>query len=280
MIAINLLAALLQVSGAASSRIDIVTSATNVIVTGSPSESAVRVATSTGVQRPSVTTSGAVTTIRDADESERIIRGTYEVVVPGGSSVSLRVRCIVENDLPCPNATVRITAVAAVEYEGVDGNATIGSVRGDVNAASLYGTLTITDVGGKVEAASQTNAVNVRNVRGEVQVRSTTGMIALESLVGGATATNTTGEIKLSGTVGSQSRYQMTTDIGQIRIYLADGSNATIEVNANPDAINVRTKGARITSRGERRRTVIVGTGSTRISARTLQGGVDIGRRQ
>ncbi len=279
MIAAILLGALAQTGLMnAAPRVEIIVAATSVVVIGSNSARGVT-ASATGIPQPVIASSGTTTTITDRSPGTRVLRGTYEIVVPASATVYLRVRCTLTENDPCPNATVRVTGVKQVVYESTDGRATISDISGDVNATSLHGSVSILRVAGSVDAASQTNAINVSNARGRVVVRSITGMIALESLMAGAQATNTTGEIKLSGAVTGGARYELTTDVGQIRLYLADGAGATIDVNANPDAVRVRTQGARSTGNGERRRTVVVGNGSARVSARTLSGGVDIGRR-
>ncbi len=262
----------------AVTRVEITTAATNITVTGSPSARTVT-ATASGVPQPVIASTGSVATISDRNPGTRVLRGTYEIVVPAAVTVFVRVGCTLTEGEPCPNATVRIAGVRNVIYESTDGRATISGISGDVEATSLHGSITIRDVRGSVNAASQTNAINVANARGRVEVRSITGMIALESLMGGGSATNTTGEIKLTGAVTAGASYNLSTDVGQIRLYFADGAGATIDVNADPDAVRVRTQGARSTRNGERRRTVVIGNGSARVSARTLSGGVDIGRR-
>jgi len=278
---VPIVAAMLQASSAgAIQEVEIVTAATSVTVTGSSTVGRATVSTTGGIAAPQIVVENGVSTILDSHQATDILRGGYRVVVPSRARLTLKIRCKVSTDKPCPNSTVRIDGVASVTLGVVDGDVSIQNVTGNVEASSIHGTLTIRNVGGTVEAASQTNAVNVSDVHGATIVRSTTGMIRLSSLAGGVTATNTTGEVWLSGRVSAESRYEMTTDIGQIRIDLAPESNATIEVNARPEAITVRTPGARVTSRGERRRVIVIGKGGARVSARTLSGGVDIGRRR
>ena len=261
------------------SQVEIATAATDVVVIGADAAASVTAESANGAQRPVLSVTQGVARVRDANESVRRVTGSYRITVPRSAHVVLRIRCVLEPDMPCPNAKVRIEGVASVAYQGFDGTAVISNVRGDVTAESLHGTVDVRSVGGGVSASSQTNAIRVTDVRGPSTIRSVTGMIYLQSLLGGASVTNTTGEIRLSGQVGSSARYELTTDIGQIRIALAEGSNATIEVNAPSDAVRVFTPGARVSRGGSRRRTVTIGSGSARISARTLNGGVDIGQR-
>ena len=262
----------------ATSQVEIVTAATDVVVIGADGQATVNAVSGEGVQRPVVSSSQGITRIRDANESLRRVNGSYRITVPRAARVTLRVRCEVEPDMSCPNSRIRIESVASVSYESFDGTAVIENVRGDVSAESLHGTVEVRNVTGKVTATSQTNAIRVTDARGPATIRSVTGMIYLQSLLGGASVTNTTGEIRLSGQVGQSARYEMTTDVGQIRIALAPGSNATIEVNAPADAVRVFSADARTSETGSRRRTIVIGSGTARISAKTLNGGVDIGR--
>jgi hypothetical protein len=278
---VTLSAALLQAASlTAGPTVEIVTAAEHVVVTGSASATQVDVRASGGALRPVVAATRSGFTIRDANASTDIVRSAYEITVPGSSKVTIRVRCKVVPGKPCPNATVRISGVMGVSYESFDGRAVIMDIGGDVKASSLTGSLEVRRVAGLVEASSQTNAIDVTDVAGNTTVRSTTGMIALSSIRGNVSATNTTGEIRLSGDISRRSRYELATDIGQIRLHISDTANATVDVNAPSEAIRVRIPGVLVTSSRDRQRTIIAGDGSARISARTLSGGVDIGRRR
>ena len=277
---ILILAALLNPQSAnAATALEIITAAKRVVITGSASAREVTVRTTDGAPMPVRSLDNGSIVIRDADQTARIINGTYQISVPLNTELRIRVRCEVVEDQPCPNSSVTITNVGPVKFESVDGKVEIKRVAGDVDAATLYGSLTISSVKGSVNAASQTNAINVDSVTGSVLTRSSTGMTFITSALGGAKATNTTGEIKLAGRVLQSSEYSLTTDIGHIRIELADGSDAYIEANAPPERVRVRTAAAR-TLRVDRRRSIVVlGAGGTRITAETLNGGIDIGKR-
>jgi hypothetical protein len=272
--------ALLAMFQSAAPTVDIVTAVTNIEVVGSESVRATSVSASGGAPRPVTTTAGRTTMVRDADPAARVVSGAYRIEVPAGAIVSLRVRCAIETDRPCPNATVHIEGVSSVTYQSADGRAVIENVSGNVVAKTLFGFVTVRRVAGNIEAASQTAGVTVADARGSVVARSTTGMIELRSIRGGVTATNTTGEVRLAGEPASGSTYRISTDIGHIRLDLPETSNATIEVNSKENALQIRTAGARIASRAGRRATVVLGNGSAHVFAETLNGGVDIGRRR
>lgn len=256
--------------------LDVITAAKRVVITGSSTSRDVLVRALDGAAAPSRTVNEGRVVIRDADESARIVNGTYRIIVPLNTQLRVRIRCEIVENQPCPNSTVSIENVGVVKFESVDGKAEISRINGDVHAATLHGSLTISAVKGSVVAASQTNAINVNDVTGNLVTRSITGMTSISSALGGAKATNTTGEIKLAGRVSKSSQYSLTTDIGHIRLGLADGSDATIEANAPPERITIHGPGARRTHVNGRRSIIIVGSGGARITAETLNGGIEI----
>lgn len=194
---------------------------------------------------------------------------SFEITVPRSFGVEIEginVRAHVEN--------VR----GPVVVENVQGAIVVRGVNGDVDVESVTGSLTVEDVRGSVRASATNQGVVLRNVTGTVSAETVNGNITLHGIESAAVEAHTVnGFVHYDGSIRDGGRYAIGTHNGEIRIAIAERTNATLRITT----MNGKVQSAfpvRIGSMREGTTQVTLGSGSARVELESFNGSINLVR--
>lgn len=184
-----------------------------------------------------------------------------------------------------------------VSIEGIQGEVTASTVRGDilvkggaglVRAKSIEGIVTIEGAKGRIQAESVNEGIRITGSSGEITATTTNGDITLNNVEAKSVDVETVnGDVLFEGPL-SGGRYRIATHNGDIRVAVPESSSATFFVRTyNGDfTTNLPLKGGKPAdvSRG-RRVTFTLGAGAAEVELESFGGEIVVqrpgtGRRQ
>jgi hypothetical protein len=144
------------------------------------------------------------------------------------------------------------------QVETANGNVRLRGVEGDAVTVTSNGKIAIEDVVGYVSATTKNGAIDITGTTGVVKASSANGTITTEIL-----------NIRNSGV-------DFTLSNGNIRLYVADGLNADIEMGTTNGKMSVHELEVTKTESSPKRIKGKIGKGGPRIYARTTNGNIDL----
>jgi DUF4097 and DUF4098 domain-containing protein YvlB len=144
----------------------------------------------------------------------------YNITVPGWMAISVS------------------GTYADVTLEGVGGDVTVDTTRGDikvrggsgfVSLKSVQGEITLEKAKGRVEVRAVNESIHLADISGDLSAESTNGSIILERIDSGNVDLYTVnGNISYDGPIKDRGVYRLTTHNGLIAIPIADRANAAL----------------------------------------------------
>src|SRR6267143_2073337 len=129
---------------------------------------------------------------------------------------------------------------ADVTMEGVGGDVTVGTTRGDikvrggsgfVSLKSVQGEITLEKAKGRIEVRAINEGIRLADINGDLSAESTNGSIILDRIDSGNVDLYTVnGNISYDGPIKDKGLYRLTTHNGLIAMPVADKANATVTV--------------------------------------------------
>lgn len=163
---------------------------------------------------------------------------------------------------------------APVTVKSDHGAVRIANIHGDINVRTFDQPINISRVEGNVQAESLHQMIVLRQINGDITARSVTnGVRVSESVVHSLEMTSTTGILEFDGVVRSGARFAITTHTGEVNLRIRSGSDATVIVGGNLDALSVEN-GSVTREDGVAR--VSVGLGRGRVEASAIVGATTV----
>lgn len=167
-----------------------------------------------------------------------------------------------------------------VSVTTVMGAVRISNVQGRVDAHSTQGLVTVEDSRGRLTAESVNDGVQVRNHEGDVNAEAINGPVILESIrSSNLAAVTTNGEIRFDGEMRGDGRYRLTSHNGNMIVGVPDDADATFSIDTYNGEIEADFP---IQLRGTRNRrsvTFEVGSGGARVELASFGGTIHLRRR-
>ena len=177
-----------------------------------------------------------------------------------------------------------------INIEGIQGEVSAETVRGDVMVKGGSGTIVARSIQGEVVVEGARGRVNVSSVNEGIRVSGATGDIVAETTNGHVSLTKITsssvevttvnGHIVFDGTVADKGRYRFTTHNGNITAGVPERSNVSFIVRTYngefASSLNVSGPPRSEVRRG-RRVTYTLGTGSAEMEMETFGGAIRVG---
>lgn len=176
-----------------------------------------------------------------------------------------------------------------VDAQGLQGEFSAQSVRGDivvrggtgfVSAKSVQGEVSIDGARGKINASSVNEGITLTNCSGEIVADTTNGDIFLNKVESGSVElTTVNGDIMFDGVPAANGRYQMSTHNGDIIVAIPESAGVTFNVRTYQGDFSsaLATKGpAPSQARGGRRLQYILGNGSAEMELESFGGEIQL----
>ena len=176
-----------------------------------------------------------------------------------------------------------------VTAEGLQGEVTIETVRGDVNVKGGSGFVSLKSVEGAVTLEGAKGRINVRSVNEGIQLADVAGEVVAETVNGGISleriqsnsvdVATVNGDLSYDGSIRDDGQYRLTTHNGDITVGIPDNANATIAVRTF-DGEFVAAFPVKIeeTSRKNKRFNLTIGSGSARVELESFGGTIRLQR--
>lgn len=160
-----------------------------------------------------------------------------------------------------------------VTIETVNGAVSIRNVTGRIDAQSTQGLVTVADSRGRLSAETVNDGIRVTNHEGDITVEAINGPVFLQSIrASSVDATTTNGEIRYDGEVRGEGRYSLASHNGDLTFAMPAGAGATFSVdtfNGEIDAdFPIELRG----TRDRRSMTFTVGDGGARVELASFGG--------
>lgn len=161
-------------------------------------------------------------------------RGIERLDVTGGGS-RLDIRVVYPHDCEhCGGADleIRLPAGSRPEIETVSANIEMGSLRGDVRAASVSGDVTIATTG-SVRAKSVSGEVSIRGAGDRLQATSVSGDVeAVMGAIADGELETVSGDIRVEADIAPRGRLEAHSVSGSVELLLPAGVGASFEAES------------------------------------------------
>ena len=176
-----------------------------------------------------------------------------------------------------------------VTAEGLQGEISVETVRGDVNVKggsgfvslkSVEGAVTLEGAKGRINARSVNEGIQLIDIAGEVVAETVNGGISLDRIQSNSVDVATVnGDLSYDGTIRDDGQYRLTTHNGDITVGIPENSNATIAVRTfNGEFVAAFPVKIEETSRRNKRFNLTIGSGSARVELESFGGTIRLQR--
>jgi DUF4097 and DUF4098 domain-containing protein YvlB len=194
---------------------------------------------------------------------------------------------------------LKITAPAwmPLDLSGVYTDVTVTGARGPVGVETVQGEIRVDGGEGLVSLKSVEGAVSLRGAKGRLEVHSVNDDVAVSASSGEVTAETVNGEILLdqvdatgvaastvngdiayAGSVRNGGRYALSSHNGDLRLTVAEGTNAAVAVSTFNGEFASEFPVTLTEARKGKRFTFTLGTGSAQVSLESFQGSIQLVR--
>jgi DUF4097 and DUF4098 domain-containing protein YvlB len=195
----------------------------------------------------------------------------YTITVPGWMAVSVS------------------GTYADVTLEGLGGDVTVDTTRGDikvrggsgfVSLKTVQGEVTVEKAKGKIEVRAVNEDIHLADISGDLSAESTNGSIILDRIDSGNVDLYTVnGNISYDGPVKDKGVYRLTTHNGLIAMPVADRANAVLTARTYNGGIrSTFTLPADMADRRNKRLALTLGNGSAHIELESFSGTISLRR--
>jgi DUF4097 and DUF4098 domain-containing protein YvlB len=185
-----------------------------------------------------------------------------------------------------PREVIAESQSGNVEFDGqtghlkassVSGNVQVGgTVREEVEAASVSGNVTVRAAANGVRATSVSGNVEVGSASGRAEVNSVSGDLRLTGRRLHGAFQTVSGNIFVSGDLARDGTTTFNTHSGDVELRVAPGTSAAVDVSTFSGSIVNDVAGARITHSNRREQRFTMGRGEARVSLRSFSGDVKV----
>jgi DUF4097 and DUF4098 domain-containing protein YvlB len=172
--------------------------------------------------------------------------------------------------------------------DGVQGEVSVETVRGDINikggtgtvtAKSIEGQITVEGARGKINVSTVNEGIKISGSSGDIVAETTNGDIALSNIQSSAVEINTVnGSILYDGTTNDKGSYRFATHNGNITIAVPETANITFSIRSYSGSFYNSLSGLKGPPprevRSGRRATFTLGTGSADVEAESFGGAI------
>jgi hypothetical protein len=162
-----------------------------------------------------------------------------------------------------------------ITVETVQGEITVEGGEGLVSLQSVEGAVSLRGAKGRIEVHSVNEDVAVRASSGELTVETVNGEILLEQVdATGLEASTVNGDIGYEGPVRNGGRYALSSHNGDLRLTVAEGTNAAVEVSTFNGDFESEFPVTLTETRKGKRFSFTLGSGSAQVSLESFQGSI------
>jgi hypothetical protein len=174
---------------------------------------------------------------------------------------------------------VRVPIDVRVErVETSNGKIVLTNTQGDAEVESSNGKIVIEDVDGNISASTSNGAIEISQVKGFVRAETSNGAIKVEGVEGVISLETSNGAIKAEVPAIGNSGLHVRTNNGKIKLDLASDLNADIEAKTSNSDIELDEIEVIAKEISRNRLYGKIGNGGKKISCKTSNGAIILGR--
>ncbi len=195
---------------------------------GGPLQGTVEATTSGGDIQLRALSGNVMVRTSGGDIASENIEGTLKASTMGGD---LRIGSVTGTlDLSTMGGDVTVDRVGReVSVSTSGGDVTLGDAGGSVRVSTAGGDIRVTKAGGAVKLNTAGGDIIVKSAPGDVQVSTAGGDLTIAEATGPVSASTAGGDVSLSLVAGKIVQSKLSTAHGDVTVYVADGTKATIE---------------------------------------------------
>ena len=211
---------------------------------------------------------------------------SYEITVPKTTTLRAKTGSGSQQVGALAGAVTVSTGSGSVEVAAVDGSVDVSTGSGSIKVGGAQTRTSISTGSGAVQLGSLTGDVQVRTgsgsirvdhaIGGKVEVSTGSGEITVSRLEGGLTARAASGTITVGGT--PKADWDLQTSSGEIALDIPGGTAFSLQANTSSGSIDT-DHALTVQSTGRRELIGTVGSGGSRVSARTASGSIRVRKR-
>ena len=179
---------------------------------------------------------------------------------------------------------------ADVTMEGVGGDVTVDTTRGDIKVSggsgyvslkSVQGEITLEKTKGRVEVRAVNEGIHLADINGDISAESTNGSIILDRVESSNVDLYTVnGNISYDGPVKDKGLYRLTTHNGLIAMPVSEKANATVTARTYNGGIRstFQLPAGDSSDRRTKRLTLTLGNGSAHVELESFGGTISLRR--
>ena len=219
-----------------------------------------------GRSRVEILRSGATLEVRT--QGRRGTAGMVELKVTAPAWMAL--------DLSGVHTDVVVTgARGPITVETVQGEISVEGGEGLVSLQSVEGAVSLRGAKGRIEVHSVNEDISVSASSGDIMAETVNGEILLEQVdATGLAASTVNGDIDYDGPVRSNGRYALSSHNGDLRLTVAEGTNAAVAVSTFNGEFESEFPVTLTETRKGKRLSFTLGSGSAQVSLESFQGSI------
>ena len=177
---------------------------------------------------------------------------------------------------------------ADVLMDGVGGDVTVETTRGDINITggsgvvvlkSIQGEVTLQKAKGRIEVRAVNEGMHLADISGDVSAETTNGSIILDRIDSGNVDLYTVnGNISYDGPIKDRGVYRLTTHNGMIAVPVPERVNATLTVRTYNGSFRSTFPVKQDDQNPKKRFTLTLGTGSAHLELESFGGTISLRR--
>ncbi|MGH7501124.1 MAG: DUF4097 family beta strand repeat-containing protein [Longimicrobiales bacterium] len=182
---------------------------------------------------------------------------------PGRSDLELTVPQRFDLQLEGLNTNIDVGAVQGnLDLETINGSITIAGASGRLDLSSISGRITVRDAQGMLDAEGTNEGIDVAGFTGNVSVATVNGSLTLARIQADRVEAETiNGRIEYEGTLRDRGNYEFSSHNGEVVLYVAEGTNASINISTHNGEIDSAFPIQLRQASGRSRTSFTVGTG-------------------
>jgi DUF4097 and DUF4098 domain-containing protein YvlB len=198
---------------------------------------------------------------------------------PGTVNYRITVPAAIDVTVSGHGGDVRIDGpTGEISVETIEGNIAVRGGGRLVALHSVEGDITLSGARGRIELNSVDGAIKVTGVSGELVAQTVDGEIDLQDIESGSVeATTVDGDVAFRGTLKDAGRYRLNTHDGDVTVTVPQ-VNATVSVSTFSGDFDSDFPLVLNNTRGSRRFTFTLGSGSARLELESFDGSIALRR--